>query len=231
MDNKETRYNWSQIMAILLLCSIITYLFIDHIGLRKEVQRANLILSDLYSEHETFADNATNLIHIMDKDINELKNEISYFYKEVEGTCMSKETSELVFDRPYSSEILKVCSNYDFVDDLPFLISAMVEVESNFQPNTISSAGCVGLMQVSPYWQKERIEKFAIEDIYDPYSNILVGVDFLEDLYYNYANYDIVLAVMMYNMDFISAKNIYYSGRWSKYAIDVFDIFNSIKPD
>lgn len=129
----------------------------------------------------------------------------------------------------YTRYVNDICANYEFVDDLPHLIMAMMEVESNFDPSVISSAGCIGLMQVSPYWQTERAESLDVYDLWDPYGNILVAVDLLQDLYYNYANEDIVLAVMMYNMDFSKARSMYLNGQWSPYATKVFSIFDSLK--
>lgn len=132
-------------------------------------------------------------------------------------------------DNPYILEIEEVAKSYDIIEDLDCLIYAMIQVESNFEPNLTSSAGCIGLMQVSPYWQADRVTKLGVTDLWDPYSNILVGVDFLEDLYYNYAHRDIVLAVMMYNMNFERAKYMYYTGKRSQYAVDVFKIFDELK--
>lgn len=132
-------------------------------------------------------------------------------------------------DNPYILEIEEVCKGYTIVDDLDLLVYAVIKVESDFNPNLTSSAGCIGLMQVSPYWQKDRADALCVTDLWDPYSNILVGVDFLGDLYYNYANRDIVLTVMMYNMNFTRAKTMYYSGKWSQYAVDVFTIFDELK--
>lgn len=132
-------------------------------------------------------------------------------------------------DNPYILEIEEVAKSYNIVEDLDLLIYAMIQVESNFQPNLTSSAGCIGLMQVSPYHHGDRAIKLGVTDLWNPYSNILVGVDFLEDLYYNYANRDIVLAVMMYNMNFTRAKTMYYNGQSSQYAVDVFRIFDELK--
>lgn len=220
----------AKIVFSVLIC-IIVYLLSTCISLKKDVNNLEMLVSDLYSEHRAFVTDVTGLIE-------EIETDVSNIQKEMNDISMENRTSEEIldeavveneFNRPYSSEILKACSNYDFADDLPLLISAIMEVESNFQIDTLSSAGCVGLMQISPYWQRDRIDKLGIEDISDPYSNILVAVDFLEDLYYHYANCDIVLAVMMYNMDFVSAKKIYNSGQWSQYARDVFSIFDSLK--
>lgn len=129
----------------------------------------------------------------------------------------------------YAGYVNDICTDYKFVDDLPLLIMAMMEVESDFNPSLTSSAGCIGLMQVSPYWQKGRAESLGVYDLWDPYGNILVAVDLLQDLYYNYANEDIVLAVMMYNMDFSKARSMYLNGQWSPYATKVFSIFDSMK--
>lgn len=126
-------------------------------------------------------------------------------------------------------EIEEVAKSYDFVEDLDCLIYAMISCESNFDPTVKDSAGCIGLMQVSPYWHSDRAAKLGVDDLWDPYGNILTGTDFLEDLYYNYANRDIKLAVMMYNMNFADAKRIYNSGRLSSYATEVFSIFEKVK--
>lgn len=131
----------------------------------------------------------------------------------------------------YFGYVNEICEDYKFVDDLPMLIMAMMEVESNFDPTVTDAtgSGCIGLMQVSPYWQKDRAERLGVTDLWDEYGNILVAVDCLQDLYYNYTNEDIVLSVMMYNMDFTSARKLYNNGQWSQYAIKVFDIFDDLK--
>lgn len=129
----------------------------------------------------------------------------------------------------YIDLINEICENYWFVDDLPYLVQAIMEVESNYKPDVISSKDCVGLMQISRYWQADRIAKLRVTDIFDPYSNILVGVDLLEDLYYNYAHQDIWLAVMMYNMDFKVARQIRASGELTDYALKVKSIFEELK--
>lgn len=118
---------------------------------------------------------------------------------------------------------------YDFYPDVDLLIQAIVQVESNFDPNCISSAGCIGLTQISPYWQAPRAKKLGIVDLWNPYNNILVGTDFLRDLYFNYANQDMVLAIMMYNMDFSSARAIRRNGGMSDYAREVLRLFNELK--
>lgn len=118
---------------------------------------------------------------------------------------------------------------YNFYPDVNLLVQSIIQVESNFDPNCISSAGCIGLTQLSPYWQASRAAKLGVTDLWNPYNNILIGIDFLKDLYFNYANHDMPLALMMYNMDFSSARAIRRNGGMSDYAREVLRIFNELK--
>lgn len=145
-------------------------------------------------------------------------------FREIEIPERQLEGKEL-----YISYIDELSKRYDIVLDLNLLIQAMMQVESNFQPDVKSYANCIGLMQVSPRWHTDRAHSLGVDDLWDPYGNTLVGIDILDDLYHNYAHEDIVLAVMMYNMDFSKAKTMYANGQRSQYAIDVFRIFEELK--
>lgn len=65
----------------------------------------------------------------------------------------------------------------------PYVALAVLEIESNYKPNLTSSAGAVGLMQWIPKWHAHRMAKFHLNDMWDPYTNIIVGMDYLNDLY------------------------------------------------
>lgn len=121
----------------------------------------------------------------------------------------------------YVSYVYDICGKYDIADGLPELILSIMKAESNFNPNVRSYAGCVGLMQISPYWHADRAYKLGLTNFWDPYSNIYIAVDFINDLYFNYANESIELTVMMYNMDFASARKLYSSGTLTRYASTV----------
>lgn len=81
--------------------------------------------------------------------------------------------------RFYISQIHE--QHYPNVD--PYVALAVLEIESNYQPDIISSAGAVGLMQWIPKWHAWRMDKFHLNDMWDPYTNIIVGMDYLNDLY------------------------------------------------
>lgn len=81
--------------------------------------------------------------------------------------------------RFYISQIHE--QHYPNVD--PYIALAVLEIESNYRPDLTSSAGAVGLMQWIPKWHAWRMEKFHLNDMWDPYTNIIVGIDYLNDLY------------------------------------------------
>lgn len=112
---------------------------------------------------------------------------------------------------------LDICPSYPNVN--PYLILSIIYQESRFIPN-VSSGKSVGLMQVSSYWQADRTKKLNVEDICDPYSNILVGTDLLNELL-EMAKGNVSYALMMYNQGVASAKNSYSRGVVSGYAKEV----------
>ncbi|MBE3578237.1 MAG: lytic transglycosylase domain-containing protein [Limnochordales bacterium] len=70
----------------------------------------------------------------------------------------------------------------------PFLIMAMIRVESSFKPQSISPRGAVGLMQVMPATAQDMAARIGIEefdpehDLLEPETNIRIGVCYLADL-------------------------------------------------
>lgn len=107
------------------------------------------------------------------------------------------------------------CENYPDVP--PALIKSIIYYESRYQPN-VSNGSCVGLMQVSTRWHADRAARLGVTDLYDPKGNILVGVDYVNDLIQSYGNIYVVL--MVYNGD-NNASRYYTEGYISSYAKSV----------
>lgn len=63
----------------------------------------------------------------------------------------------------------------------PELIQAICWRESRFQPD-VENGGCVGIMQVSPKWHKERMDRLGVTDLTDTRQNMTVAVDYLSEL-------------------------------------------------
>lgn len=115
----------------------------------------------------------------------------------------------------------EICKLYTSVD--PYLVKSMIWHESRYNPNCKSSAGAIGLMQVIPKWHRDRMEHHGVTDLTDPYGNILVGVDYLNDLYRTNGSDKTALVLMLYNMSHTKAYELYESGQISSYAKSVMD--------
>lgn len=63
----------------------------------------------------------------------------------------------------------------------PSLIHQVIWYESRYDVRA-TNGRCVGLMQLHTYWQAKRAKRLGVTDLYDPYGNILVGVDYLSGL-------------------------------------------------
>ena len=88
------------------------------------------------------------------------------------------------------------------------IVFAVIKTESNFDPNAISSAGAVGLMQIMPstfLWLNELLgEEHPVDALYDPEINIRYGTFFLSYLYRYYQNYQTVFAAYNAGMGRVS---------------------------
>lgn len=113
-------------------------------------------------------------------------------------------SSEQTFEEIVSSYVFDICQSYPNVN--PYIVLSMIFQESRFIPN-VSSGNCVGLMQVSTYWQRDRAVRLGVTDFFDPYSNILVGTDLLSELI-DLANGNIYYALTMYNQGITSNGTI-----------------------
>ncbi len=96
----------------------------------------------------------------------------------------------------------------------PELIMAIIEKESMGQPD-VEGGGCKGLMQISSKWHKDRMKRLGVTDLFDERSNILVGADYLSDLFEEYEEVSTVL--MIYNGD----SRAFEDGYFSDYAKDI----------
>lgn len=138
------------------------------------------------------------------------------------------ETPEIEIEKPISStdqvniftEEIGAIYNVD-----PALIQSVIWHESRYNPDT-TTGGCLGLMQVCTRWHMERASRLGVTDFYDPYSNILVGVDILSSLM---SQGDTGLALMLYNMAHDEAYKLHASGRLSWYAESVMERADRIR--
>ena len=117
----------------------------------------------------------------------------------------------------YQDYVEQICSAYGI---MPELVVAIMETESGGVRTAYNgSYGCVGLMQINESVHRGRMAKLGVEDLYDPYSNILVGVDLLSELLEN-DDQNVYLALAHYHgeRDANSRTN---SGNYSSYVKNI----------
>ena len=133
----------------------------------------------------------------------------------------------IIFTKPYSTNATE--TYIDYCEEIggkynicPELIQAIVEKESNYNPNAHGSSDDTGLMQIIPKWNRERMKRLGITNLYDPYQNILCGTDLIAELAEKYG--DPYLVLMCYNEgEYGGAIKRYESGNYSNYAVSIME--------
>jgi len=85
----------------------------------------------------------------------------------------------------------------------PYLVTAVIKVESNFRPDAVSAKGAVGLMQVMPDTARWAASKMGVlaptaGDLVDPETNVRIGTWYLAELGREFEG-NMVLTLAAYN--------------------------------
>lgn len=114
---------------------------------------------------------------------------------------------DIPLDRDLQRHITEICDENGIN---PKLVFALIERESNYNPNAIGDEGTsFGLMQVREMFHKDRMEKLCVEDLLDPYQNVIVGIDILKEKLDMYdTTYE---ALTAYNAGDTGAYELYFS--------------------
>ena len=96
----------------------------------------------------------------------------------------------------YSEFVYKYAEEFD-VD--PIIIFSIIKAESNYERNSTSNCGAIGLMQLMPDTAKEVLEdlnnEFIIkEELYNDEKNIMIGTKYYSYLLKKYNNKELALA-------------------------------------
>lgn len=127
-----------------------------------------------------------------------------------------------LYDVPLSAELqLHVMQECDGYNIAPAIVFAIMDAESDFDVNALSQYGDIGIMQVNPKWHEERMQHLGCMDLYDPYQNIRVAINYIDWL--RDINPDICWVIMAYNKGPDDATELLNQGIITDYAVEVLE--------
>ena len=136
----------------------------------------------------------------------------------VETEPEETEPPVILYDVPLDAELqLHIIETAERYGIDPAIIFAMAFRESTYNPDCVGDGGdSYGLMQVQPKWHSERMERLGCFDLLDPYQNVTVAIDYLNEMLEWYGR-DVAKALTAYNRGF-------YEGTITEYAKAVMNI-------
>ena len=140
-------------------------------------------------------------------------------------------TSIALFDVPLSESlqqhIYNVCEN----KGVPVaLVIAMIDHESGFNPDVISTTGDYGLMQINQINHDWLEETYHCSDLLNPYQNVYCGISIIGSHIEKYGRLD--KALMAYNMGEYGAKKAWENGvtstKYSEMILSLMDKYEEV---
>lgn len=132
---------------------------------------ANDSLTQKLLDFQTDNEELAEMNHVLTLKIQELNKQI--------------EIASLSDVERYVNYVYDIAAEY-YPDIHPEYVCAIIYHESRFDPTqTNSNTGVKGLCQINPKWHTKRANNLGVEDLYDPYGNILVCFDILNELSYS----------------------------------------------
>jgi hypothetical protein len=177
----------------------------------------------------TGKDDETDMAAPMLEDMTAEEAEIYFFILRLSESINQPNARKL------AKLIVKECSNYDNLD--PYLILAVIQVESEFSPKALSKRGAIGLMQVMPgtaeYIAKEMgVDYNGKKTLYDPFVNVKLGIHYLSLLTDRYDSTENALDAYNYGpSNFEKAQASDTDRKPSRYAKKVMNFKNYLEEE
>ena len=131
-------------------------------------------------------------------------------------------------DTPPKDFIYEICAD----EGVPVtLVLAMIETESGFNPEIISSTNDYGLLQINKVNHEWLKKSYRTADMLNPYQNVFCGIKIIGTFVKKYNN-DLNKALMAYNMGNYGAKKAWQNGITStKYSTKILELMNKYEED
>lgn len=198
----------------------------------------NLAVASIIPDYEKRLDAAKKELHIVASENDEHIERIQWLQEENDRMhkiisvyghefVVNSPTPPRYFDIPLDEEmqsyIWTLCGEFGITDHYE-LVYALIQTESSFRPDLVSSTNDYGLMQINVVNHKTLSDLFAIDDFLDPYQNVHGGIYLLSRLLHKYDN--VADALMAYNMGEGGASKLWRRGiHSSKYSEKVLSFY------
>ncbi|MDT0160262.1 phage tail tape measure protein [Bacillus sp. AG4(2022)] len=178
-------------------------------SVRLELEKQEAIKAKFPSYSKQYQNALKSEIALMEKQKKLMQDQAKSLKSQIDSgivkqTGIIKGTAASSYTGKYANEINKAASTYG-VD--PYLIAAMIQAESSFNPNARSSAGAQGLMQLMPSTAKS----LGVKNAYDPLDNIMGGTKYIAQQIEKFGG-DIRKALWAYNAGAGNVSKILNSG-------------------
>lgn len=229
------RDNGTSIVMFILIITILTLLFLGALFMIIHSNTANAVTYD-YDTPTIDIPIPTGTVDISNVENvqNVLSNTPCWLIKQELRTLNEKETIpepeperteyfDLPLDQDLQDYIFELCEQYELD---PRIVFAVIQQESRCTADIKGDSGrSFGLMQIQIKWHKDRMEKLGCTDLLDPYQNVAVGIDFIDELYtYGGRKRSTEWVLMAYNGGPGFANKKIAAGELSGYARSVLSI-------
>ena len=155
-------------------------------------------------EVATFEENTSEEVSSEEVDSEEITDV-------VETTTAEAKIENTYYDCPLSHDLQDYIRELCNENGIPMsLVIAIIDVESSFNPDAVSSTNDFGLMQINKS-NHEWLRKQGVTDVFDPYQNVRGGIMILSQCY----NGNLNKTLMSYNLGEASANELWNNGIYS----------------
>lgn len=148
--------------------------------------------------------------------------------EEITDVPTTEKVENIYYDCPLSHDLQDYIRELCNENGIPMsLVIAMIDVESSFNPDAISSTDDYGLMQINKCNHGWLREQYGITDVLDPYQNVRGGIIILSQHY----NGNLSNALMSYNLGAGGASELWnegvYSTSYSRKVISTKEVYDA----
>jgi hypothetical protein len=160
--------------------------------------------------HESVTDESVTFVEVA--TFEEVTSE-EVISEEITEAPTTKKAENIYYDCPLSHDLQDYIRELCNENGIPMsLVIAMIDVESSFNPDAVSSTDDYGLMQINKCnhgWLRNQ----GVTDVLDPYQNVYGGITILSQCY----NGNMSKALMSYNLGAGGASELWDEGVYSTY--------------